>query len=254
MDALWQAVGRESFASSAQSNSARCRTCIEERSATCAVLPAKSCPGGLCSRSSIGTGYCHLIDLRCLHRTKRRRVKSENRRIEHAPGRMLSRTRSPHPGGTALLHAGAQHAPCACMHAPLHAHPGSPCTHCTTPERPAKRERTNLAHCCCVAASASLCAGTAHCPRTTMHNKAHGAVHSRLSVHCKPRPHSGRAKEKGSGGRNGRVHTYRQYKEVPEGPAPRARPHHAGCSPLMLSRGALLTTARPPGAEPVVGT
>jgi hypothetical protein len=50
------------------------------------------------------------------------------------------------------------------------------------------------------------------------------------------------------------THIYRQYKEVPEGPAPRARPHHAGYSPLMLSRGALLTTARPPGAEPVVGT
>ena len=128
MDALWQAVGRESFASSAQSNSARCRTCIEERSATCAVLPAKSCPGGLCSRSSIGTGYCHLIDLRCLHRTKRRRVKSEKRHIEHAPRRMLSRTRAPQPGGAAFLHAGAQLACMHALHALPHARPESPCS------------------------------------------------------------------------------------------------------------------------------
>lgn len=57
---------------------------------------------------------------------------------------------------------------------------------CTTPRTP-NRARTNLAHCCCVAASASLCAGTAHCPRTTTHNKAHGAGHTRLSVQCNTR-------------------------------------------------------------------
>jgi len=51
------------------------------------------------------------------------------------------------------------------------------------------------------------------------------------SMQYTTRPHSGRATEVGSGGRNGRVHTYRQYKQVPEGPATCARPHHARGSP-----------------------
>jgi len=190
-------------------------------------LPAKSGLGGLSSRSSIGTLYCHLIDLRCLHRTKRRRVNSENRRIEHAPGRMLSRSRTPRK--------------------PIHA-----------PERPANRERTNLAHahCCCVAASASLCAGTAHCPRTTIKQSTRGRAHS-AQRQCNTR-HDRTAAELRRWARAAETVEYTHTASINR--CQKALPHARGrITPAavpkdMPSRGPLLKTARQPGAEPVVGT
>jgi hypothetical protein len=125
------------------------------------------------------------------------------------------------------------------------------------PERPANREHTNLAHCCCVAASASLCAGTAHCPRTTKHNKADGAGHTRLSVQCNT-SHDRTAAELRRWTRAAATVEYTHTASIKS--FQKALPHERGhITPAavpkdVLSRGAFLTTARPPGAEPVVGT